>query len=168
MRPSTIGRVSTSQSGSLAGRQVLLYLTHTIDMAILVAVSDDDDFKTVLTVATRLATGLEQDLQVTHVTGEQSASQRERAFRDDVRAFLSDADISVEVNLEHLDRGGLRSGTAIGKQLLELAEDVEIDHIVIGHHSKNRLRTASEGHTDFIVAETAAVPVTIVPESVES
>jgi len=150
-----------------AGRQVLLQLTRTVGMSILVAVSDDDDFKIVLTVAMRLAAGLDQDLQVTHVTGEKSASQRERAFRDDVRAFLSEANMPVDINLEHLDRGGLRSGTAIGKQLLELAEDVDIDHIVIGHHSKNRLRTASQGHTDFIVAEAAAVPVTIVPESVE-
>lgn len=135
-------------------------------MTILVAVSDDDDFESVLDVAIRLATGLDHDLRVAHITQTPSASTAERAFRDDVRAFLSEAEVPVEIDLEHLDRSGFRSGTAIGKQLLELTEDVEIDHIVIGHHSKNWLTTVREGHTDFVVAEKAAVPVTIVPDGV--
>jgi nucleotide-binding universal stress UspA family protein len=136
-------------------------------MSILVAVSDDEDFETVLTVAMELASALETGLQVTHITGKESASSRERDFRDEIRAFLTEADVPVEIGLDHLDRGGLRSGTAIGKQLLEMTEDVDVDHVVIGHHSKNRLRTASQGHTDFVVAEEATVPVTIVPEAVD-
>lgn len=136
-------------------------------MGILVAVSDDDEFRTVLTVAMRLAAGLEQGLQVTHLTESAEASSRERAFRDEVRAFLSEVDVPVEIDLEHLDRGGFRSGTAIGQQLLELTEDVDVEHVVIGHHSKDRLRAVTEGHTDFVVAEQAAVPVTIVPSGVD-
>jgi threonine dehydrogenase-like Zn-dependent dehydrogenase len=56
---------------------------------------------------------------------------------------------------------------SVGKQLVDLASDVEIEHIVIGHRSKNRLAAVREGHTGFVVAEGAAVPVTIVPEAVE-
>lgn len=136
-------------------------------MSILAAVSNDAEVERVLTVAMRLAAGLEQGLRVTHITEEKSASRSERAFREDVRGFLSEADMPVEVNLEYLDRGGLRSGTAIGKQLLELTQDVDIEHVVIGHHSKTRLTAVREGHTDFKVAEEAPVPVTIVPEAVE-
>jgi nucleotide-binding universal stress UspA family protein len=136
-------------------------------MSILVAVSDDDEFMTVLTVAMRLAAGLEQGLQITHLTENRDASSRERAFREDVRAFLSEADVPVAVDLEHLDRGGLRSGTAVGQQLLELAEDVDVEHVVVGHHSKDRLRAVAEGHTDFVVVEEAAVPVTVVPDGVD-
>jgi K+-sensing histidine kinase KdpD len=136
-------------------------------MSILVAVSDDDEFETVLSVAMRLAAGLEESLQVTHLTESTEASSRERAFRDEVRAFLSDADVPVEIGLEHLERGGLRSGTAIGQQLLELTADVDVEHVVTGHHSKDRLRAVREGHTDFVVAEQAAVPVTIVPGDVD-
>lgn len=136
-------------------------------MGILAAVSDDGSFKSVLTVAVRLASGLDQRLYVTHITKETSASGDARAFRDEVKAFLSDTEITVEINLEHLDRSGLRSGTAIGKQLTDIATDVEIDHIVLGHHSKNRLTAVREGHTGFVVADEAAVPVTIVPENVE-
>jgi nucleotide-binding universal stress UspA family protein len=137
-------------------------------MSILVAVGDDDRFETVLDVAVRLAAGLDQGLYVAHVTANESATGDERAFRDEVRAYLSAVDVPVDVNLEYLDRSGLRSGTAIGNQLLDLAEDVAIDHIVVGHHSKDRLTTVREGHAGFVVAEAAAVPVTIVPEAVES
>ncbi|WP_138004583.1 universal stress protein [Halalkalirubrum salinum] len=138
-------------------------------MGILVAISDDSQFETVLTVGVRLAPGLDEKLYVTHITETESASNDERAFRDEVGDWLLNSDLSVdaELELEHLSRDGLRSGTTIGKQLLEIAESDNIDHIVIGHRAKNRLATVREGHTDFVVAEEAAVPVTIVPEAFE-
>jgi len=135
-------------------------------MSILVAIGDDDRFESVLDVAVRLATGLDQGLYVAHVTEDRVASAAERSFRNDVREALSEADVPVEVNLEYLERSGLRSGTAVGKQLVDLTEGVEIDHVVVGHRSKDRLSTVREGHTGFVVAEQAAVPVTIVPEAV--
>lgn len=136
-------------------------------MSILVAIGDDDRYESVLTVAVRLAAALDQELRVAHMTETASASADERSFRDEVREFLSEADVPAEVDLEHIDRGGLRSGTAVGKQLVDISNDVAVDHIVIGHRSKNRLTAVREGHTGFVVAEEAAVPVTIVPESVE-
>jgi nucleotide-binding universal stress UspA family protein len=132
-------------------------------MSILVAVSDDDSVDPVLTVALELATGLDQRLQVTHVTSDRHASTREREFRSELEALLGDVDGSVDVELAHLGQSGLRPGTTVGTQLLELAQDVEVDHIVMGHHSKSRLASVREGHTDFAVVDEAAVPVTIVP-----
>jgi len=137
-------------------------------MGILVAVSDDDRYKPVLDVAAQLAAGLDQKLYVTHLIRGTEASGEDRTFRDEIRTYLSDAVVPVEINLEYLDRGGLRSGTAIGRQLSDFTTDVGIDHIVIGHRSKDRLASIREGHTGFVVAEEAAVPVTIVPEAVTS
>ena len=136
-------------------------------MAILVAVTDDGRFEAVLDVAVRLASGLNQELCVTHITETPSASSEERAFRDDIQAVLSEATVPVEITLEHLDRDGLRSGSTIGKQLLELAAGVDVDHIVLGHRSKNRVTAVREGHTSFVVAQEAGVPVTVVPEGVD-
>lgn len=136
-------------------------------MSVLVAVSDDDQYETVLDVAVQLAAGLGQQLVVTHITETDSASGDERAFRNDLQSYLSTVDVPVEVSLDHLDRSGFREGTAVGKQLLELAERVDIDHIVLGYRSKDRLQTLREGHTGFTVAQEAAVPVTIVPEGVD-
>jgi K+-sensing histidine kinase KdpD len=137
-------------------------------MSILVAIGNDNRSETVLDVAVRLATGVDQGLSVVHVTETEHASPDERAFREEIRRYLADTPVSADVDLEHLDRSGLRPGTSIGRQLVELTSAVGIDHVVIGHRSKNLLTAAREGHTGFVVAEEAAVPVTIVPEAVES
>jgi nucleotide-binding universal stress UspA family protein len=133
-------------------------------MAILAAISDDDRFETVLETAARLAETTGQPLTVAHVTANANASGAEHALRDEIRAFLEDSGVETTVTLEHLDRSGLRSGTAVGKQLVDMSDDVSIDHIVIGHRSKGYLASLREGHTAFAVAEGASVPVTIVPD----
>jgi K+-sensing histidine kinase KdpD len=137
-------------------------------MGILVAIGDDDRFEAVLGVAARLAEDTDQNLVVAHVTAEASATGDDRSFRDEIRSALSKVDVQVDISLEHLNRDGLRSGAAIGKQLVDIATDVGIDHIVIGHRSKNRLAELRDGHTGFVVAEEASVPVTIVPEDVSA
>jgi nucleotide-binding universal stress UspA family protein len=134
-------------------------------MAILAAISDDDHFEAVLETAARLAEATGQSLTVAHVTANSTASPTERDFRDEVEAFLTDSGVETTVTLEHLDRSGLRSGTAVGKQLVDMSDDVAIDHIVIGHRSKGQLASLREGHTAFAVAEGASVPVTIVPDA---
>ena len=135
-------------------------------MAILVAIGDDDRFEAVLDVAIQLADGLYQPLTVAHLTEHETASAEDRRFRDEIRSYLSDVDITADVSLEHLNRSSLRSGTAVGNQLVDIAEGVEIEHIVIGHRSKSQLETLRDGHTGFVVTEAAGVPVTIVPEAV--
>lgn len=136
-------------------------------MAILVAIGDDDRFEAVLEVAAQFARGMDQSLTVAHVTANETASGDDRSFRDEIRSFFSGTGVQAEVTLEHLNRSGLRSGTAIGKQLVDIAEGVEIDHVVIGHRSKTQLAELRDGHTGFVVAQEATVPVTIVPEAVE-
>lgn len=134
-------------------------------MSILVAVGDDNRFEAVLSVAVRLAEGLSQDLTVAHVTDNQGTSKEDRDFRDSVQSLLSGAQVETDVTFEHLNRSGIRSGTAIGKQIIDITEDVTVDHVVIGHRSKTQLAELRDGHTGFVVAEESAVPVTIVPES---
>lgn len=134
-------------------------------MVVLVAVGDDDRFNSVLSVAVRLAEALAQDITVAHVTSNEVTSKRDREFRDSVYSFLSETHVEADVTFEHLDRSGVRSGTAIGKQLVDITEDVAVEHVVIGHRSKTQLAELREGHTGFVVAEKSAVPVTIVPES---
>lgn len=136
-------------------------------MAILVAIGDDNRFETVVQIAAQFAEETGQGLVVAHVTAEKTASGDDRSFRDEIRSVVSETGIEAEVTLEHLNRSGLRSGTAIGKQLVDMAEGVEIDQIVIGHRDKTQLSELREGHTGFVVAEEATVPVTIIPEGVE-
>ena len=136
-------------------------------MAVLVAIGDDDQSGTVLRVAAGLAAALEQQLTAVHLT-EETASKRDRELRDEIRAALVETDVDAEVDLEHLNRSGLRTGTAVARQLVDIATGVDIEHIVIGHRSKTRLAELRDGHTGFAVAREAPVPVTIVPETIES
>ncbi|MFB6250739.1 MAG: universal stress protein [Halobellus sp.] len=136
-------------------------------MTILVAIGDDDRFTAVLEVAAQFARDTSQDLTIAHLIANENASGSDRSLRDEVRSVLSEADVDVEVTLEHLNRSGLRSSKATGKHLVDIAEDVEIDHIIIGYRSKARLAELRDGHTGFVVAQEASVPVTIVPERVE-
>lgn len=137
-------------------------------MTILVAVGDDDRLEAVLSVAVRLADGLYQSLTVAHVVTEGATTGADRSVRDSVESVLSDADVAVEVTFESLSRSGLRSGTAVGKQLIDATDDIEVEHVVIGHRSKTRLAELRDGHTGFVVAEGSTVPVTIVPDDVET
>jgi K+-sensing histidine kinase KdpD len=132
-------------------------------MSILAAITDDNQFEAVLEAAARIAEATNQSLTVAHVTANATASATERNFRDNIQAFLSDSNVEVTVTLEHLNRSGIRSGTAVGKQLAGMSADVSINHIVIGHRSKGQLASLRDGHTAFAVAEGASVPVTIVP-----
>jgi K+-sensing histidine kinase KdpD len=136
-------------------------------MSILVAIGDDDRFEVVLQVAARFAGEMNQDLIVAHITANKMASGDDRSFRDEIRSVVSEADVQADTTLEHLNRRRLRSGTAVGKQLVDMAKGVEIDQIVIGHRQKTQLAELREGHTGFVVAQGATVPVTIVPETVE-
>lgn len=135
-------------------------------MAVLVAIGDDDQSEAVLGVAAGLAAALEQQLTAVHLTDE-TASKRDRELRDEIQSALAETDIESAVELEHLNRSGLRSGTAVAKQLVDIAAEVDIEHIVIGHRSKTRLAELRDGHTGFAVAREAPVPVTIVSEAVE-
>lgn len=136
-------------------------------MTILVAVTDDQVSGSVVDVATKLGTALDEELYVVHLTDNEYANTHERRIRDDVRAQFEERNVDCEVGIEYLNRSGLRTSAAVGRQLADLAEDVTISHVVIGHRSKSRLAELTTGHTGKVVADGAHVPVTIVPEDLD-
>lgn len=136
-------------------------------MTILVAVADDEVSTAVVDVACKLGAGFDEDLYVVHLTANEYANAHERQIRDDVRDQFEDRDVAFDVGIEYINRNGLRSSGAVGRQLIDLAEDVTIDHIVIGHRSKSWLGEVRKGHTGLVVADGAQVPVTIVPADLD-
>lgn len=133
-------------------------------MTILVAVTDDGLSDRVLDVAVDLGRDLDEDLYVVHLTTNESATGDERRLRDELRDGLADEPVGSTVAIEHLGRGGTRSGRAVGRELADLASDTGVTHAVIGYRSKSTLRRLAEGTTAFAVAQGADVPVTVVPE----
>jgi K+-sensing histidine kinase KdpD len=136
-------------------------------MTILVAVADDDLRERVVDVGIRLGRAFEEPLYVVHLTDDEVADADARETRSELAAHLADAGIEYDVAVEHAGFTRGRSGAATGKQVAEIASDVAITHIVVGHHTKHALRALAEGRTAFAVAEAASVPVTVVPESLQ-
>jgi len=137
-------------------------------MTILVAVSDDGMQDAVMDTGVRLGRAFEQELYVVYVTEEETASTRARKIRDELRAALEDRDVSFSVAIEHVEHANPRSGRAVGKQLADIASDVDIAHVVVGHRSKALLSRLVSGDVAFTLAETAEVPVTVVPDPLAS
>ncbi|GEM_PF-592425 len=136
-------------------------------MTVLVAVADDDVSGGVVDVASKLGSCLGEDLYVVHLTDNEYANADERQVRDDVRKQFEGTNVAFEVAIEHVNRSGLRTSAAVGRQLADLADDVSVNHVVIGHRSKSWLGQFTEGHTALVVADGVEVPVTVVPEDLD-
>jgi nucleotide-binding universal stress UspA family protein len=132
-------------------------------MTLLVAVADDELRDAVLETAVELGAALETDLEVVHLTTDATADGDARAIRDQVRERLADAPVGVTVTLEHVEHETARSGTAVGRQIADIASDVAISHVVVGHRSKAVVERLVDGDTAFAVADAVSVPVTVVP-----
>ncbi|MFB6200696.1 MAG: universal stress protein [Halorhabdus sp.] len=122
--------------------------------------------ETVLNVAIELGDGLNQDLYVVHLVETDTAASADRDVRDDIRAQLSDTAVSATVALEHVGHWSPRPAARVGRDVLELARDVQVTHIVMGHTSKGVLAELAHGSTVEAVIDEAPVPVTVVSEHV--
>ncbi|MGM0604042.1 MAG: universal stress protein [Halobacteriota archaeon] len=136
-------------------------------MVVLVAVADDHVRDRVLSVALELGTSIDTELYVVHLTTDEVADGDARLIRDELQRTLADAPIDCTVAIEFVGRGGIRSGHRIGHTLVDIASDVEITHIVVGHTSKRLIQNLTQGNTAFAVADGADVPVTIVPDGAD-
>ncbi len=136
-------------------------------MTLLVAVADDSLRELVLDVALDLGRDMGQDLYILHLVDGSSADNEARRLRDEVREYVSDADVAATVSVEQISHTGPRAGTRTAQELLDAAADVDISHIVMGHSSKGLLGNLRDGSTAFAVADHAELPVTLVPESAE-
>lgn len=136
-------------------------------MTILVAVANDAVSEEVLDTGVRLGAALDEELYVVHLLEDELADAQAKRVRDMLRTRLADETVVATVALEHVGRSGSREGTRIGHELLELASDVDITHIVMGHERKGLTGRLASGDAAFSVVEAASVPVTIVPDGTE-
>lgn len=136
-------------------------------MTILAAVTNDAVSEGVLDTAVRLGDALDEELYVVHLLDDQLADTEAKQVRDMLRDRLADETVVATVALEHVGRSGTRKGTRIGHELLEVAADVDISHIVMGHEPKGLRGRLASGDAAFSVVDAASVPVTVVPDGAE-
>ena len=132
-------------------------------MTILVAVADDEASSRVVDTAVRLGKGLSQPLYVVHLIDDADADRAAERMRDALNDRLADEPVDATVALEYVGRHSRRPGARIAHELLEIAEDVDITHIVMGHEAKGLRGRLRSGDAAFAVVNATAVPVTVVP-----
>lgn len=133
-------------------------------MTILVPVAEGPLRDRVLDTAIELGRALVEDLYVVHLTDDEVADGPAKQIRDEIRDRVQSADIAATVALEHVGHGLARTGSRIGQEVTELAADVTVTHIVMGHTSKGLLEGLTQGSVAVAVVDAADVPVTVVPE----
>ena len=134
-------------------------------MTILVAVADDSAAPRVLDVAVDLGAALDVSLYVVHLLDDTDADRAAERMRDDIEARLADEPVTATVALEFVGRHSRRSGARIAHELLEIAADVDITHIVMGHEPKGLRGRLRSGDAAVAVINESAVPVTVVPRA---
>lgn len=134
-------------------------------MTILVPIAATSHLRDeILDVAIKLARGLDEELYVVHLVENDDAGMEDKRIRDELQEELTDIGVPATVALEHVGHWGPRSRARIGQDVLELAADVEISHIVMGHTAKGLLEELTRGSAVVAVVDEAPVPVTVVSD----
>lgn len=133
-------------------------------MTILVPVDQGPLRDRVIETAIELGAALGEDLYLVHLVDNEVADGPEKRIRDEIRDRVEAGDVEATVALEHVGHSLARAGPRIGQEVVELAADVTVTHIVMGHTTKGRLEELARGSAAIAVLEAADVPVTIVSD----
>jgi nucleotide-binding universal stress UspA family protein len=130
-------------------------------MRVLVAVDGSDCSKRAVAFAAKMAERYDASLRVVHLTDADTDAAQQ--VLDGVRGLLPD-DFGGEASFDVVVRD-MASPTAgrVGDEILAHADDIEADHVVMGHHSAGMVERAILGSAAETVVRGEAVPVTIVP-----
>jgi nucleotide-binding universal stress UspA family protein len=137
-------------------------------VTILVAVSRAHTRDKVLDVAVRFGEAFDRELYIVHLAEVETDTNDPSEIREELRQQVLEENVVATVAVESVEPTLARAGAHLGEQLLALAADVDISHIVVGHRSKGVIEDLTQGNTAFTVADDASVPVTIVPEGAAS
>jgi len=133
-------------------------------MTVLVAVSRSPSRDDVLDMAIRLGKAFGEELYIVNLIENQSPTDDPWQIRQELRQRVLQENVVATIAVEPVDGSLLRAGHRLGQELLDLATEDDVTHIVVGHSSKGLLGDITQGNTAFTVADTAPVPVTVVPE----
>lgn len=130
-------------------------------MHILVPIDGSDASFRALRFGARMATDMQAHLSVVHFTDEETDAtdtlmNRAREVLDEM-GVDAQPEVSTDIELE------FRPGERVGKDILELVETADVDHIVMGHHGSGAVERAILGSAAETVLDSRRIPVTVVP-----
>lgn len=131
-------------------------------MDVLVPVDGSDCSDRALEFASEFVTRYEGSLHVVHITdstGEATSDIMKRAKDVLVEAGIEDhPEIVMDTRLSEP-----RYADQIGKDILEIADEGDYDHIVMGHHGTGRIGRTLIGSAAQTIVQATEQPATIIP-----
>ena len=100
-------------------------------------------------------------LDVVHVTDDQTEATE--ALLDRAREILAEEGVSGDPRVSTDVGLDLRPSERVGNDIVELVEERDYDHVVMGHHGQGAVGRAILGSAAQTVVRASAVPVTVVP-----
>ncbi|WP_410766135.1 universal stress protein [Haloferax sp. DFSO60] len=129
-------------------------------MRILVPVDGTEASGRALAFAIDMAVEMEATLHVVHFTDRETDATE--TILDDAQAKLDAADIPDQPELTTITVA-IWTADRVGKEILDLVETRDYDHVVMGHHEDGAIERAVFGSAAETVLRAEVVPVTIVP-----
>lgn len=131
-------------------------------MNVLVPIDGSDCSYRALEFATDFVKRYEGQLDIVHITDHKGEGTK--AILDDARAILEDAGLTDDPEVvTDLRMADPRYANKVGKDILELVDKREYDHVIMGHHGTGRVGRILLGSAAETVVRAAETPVTVIP-----
>ncbi|WP_257297735.1 universal stress protein [Haloarchaeobius sp. FL176] len=132
-------------------------------MHVLVPIDGSEPSVRALSLGIGLADRSEGQLDVVHI-GDPEAAATEQLL-DSAREQCEEQGVeaTIEALPEAEDDSRLHYATKIGGQILELADERDVDHIVMGSHGRSGIDEYVLGSATETILDAQTYPVTVVP-----
>ncbi|WP_227353164.1 universal stress protein [Haladaptatus salinisoli] len=130
-------------------------------MDVLVPIDGSECSFRALQFAANFARNFGATLHVVHFSDEATDATDEILSR--ARSVLDAEDVDAELRLSEDVQLEFRPGDRVGENVLELVEENDYDHVIMGHHGSGAIERAILGSAAETIVRAEAVPVTIVP-----
>ncbi|MFB6111081.1 MAG: universal stress protein [Halobacteriaceae archaeon] len=127
-------------------------------MTVLVPIDGSECSQRALRYATEFVTRFETDLHVIHITDHPKGSDE---LVDKAKAELESAGLVDDPEVL-IDVRGFRWADRVGKDIVELVEREDYEHVILGHHGTGAVGRAILGSTAETVIDGTEVPVTVI------
>lgn len=130
-------------------------------MQILAPIDGSDCSFRALSFACGMARAYEGDLHVVHITDVKNEATDEIIDRArdvlDAEGMEDEPEVATDIDLTN------RPSKRIGEDILEIVDEGDYDHVVMGHHGQGRVERLVLGSAASTVLESNKIPATIIP-----
>lgn len=128
---------------------------------ILAPIDGSENAERALRFAAELARRYEASLDVIHITDVETESTK--ALLEEADAVLEEEGLPGEASVQYDLRLTFKASDRVGEGILDLVEEGDYDHVVMGHHGAGAVEQMLLGSATQTVIGADAVAVTVIP-----